>query len=80
MVTVAGLPVGVAPLTGSWERTVAATPAPPAHLTQRRYDDDSEVKGRALARGERWIPPLGPERPDGPLEPSSWMWSPTHSP
>jgi len=42
---------------------------PAARLTQRRYYDDPEVKGRAPARGESWIPPLGPERADGPLEP-----------
>ena len=42
---------------------------PAARLTQRRYYDDPEVKGRAPARGESWIPPLGPERTDGPLEP-----------
>jgi len=41
---------------------------PAAHLTQRRYYDDPEVRGRAPARGESWIPPLGPERVDGPLE------------
>jgi len=42
---------------------------PAARLTQRRYYDDPEVKGRAPARGESWIPPLGPEREGGPLEP-----------
>jgi len=41
---------------------------PAARLTQRRYYDDPEVRGRAPTRGESWIPPLGPERPDGPLE------------
>jgi len=41
---------------------------PAARLTRRRYDDDPEIKGRALARGESWIPPLGPARVDGPLE------------
>jgi len=41
---------------------------PAARLTQRRYYDDPEVKGRAPTRGESWIPPLGPEREDGPLE------------
>jgi len=41
---------------------------PAARLTQRRYYDDPEVKGRAPARGESWIPPLGPERADGPLD------------
>ncbi len=40
-----------------------------ARLTQRRYYKDPEAKGRAPARGESWIPPLGPERPGGPLEP-----------
>jgi len=42
---------------------------PAARLTQRRYYDDPEVKGRAPARGESWIPPLGPAREGGPLEP-----------
>ncbi len=42
---------------------------PAARLTQRRYYDDPEVRGRAPARGESWIPPLGPARVDGPLEP-----------
>ena len=42
---------------------------PAARLTQRRYYDDPEVKGRAPSRGESWIPPLGPERADGSLEP-----------
>ncbi len=37
---------------------------PAARLTQRRYDDP-EVRGRAPARGESWIPPLGPERAAG---------------
>jgi len=41
---------------------------PAARLTQRRYYDDPEVKGRAPARGESWIPPLGTARADGPLE------------
>jgi len=41
---------------------------PAARLTQRRYDDDPKVRGRATARGESWIPPLGLERVDGPLE------------
>jgi len=41
---------------------------PAARLTQRRYYDDPEVKGRAPARGESWIPPLGPERKGGALE------------
>lgn len=41
---------------------------PAARLTQRRYDDDPEVRDRAPARGESWIPPLGPPRKDGPLE------------
>ena len=40
---------------------------PAARLTQRRYYDDPEVQGRAPARGESWIPPLGPARLDGPL-------------
>jgi type IV secretory pathway TraG/TraD family ATPase VirD4 len=42
---------------------------PAARLTQYRYYDDPEVRDRAPARGESWIPPLGPVRPDGPLEP-----------
>jgi len=42
---------------------------PPARLTQRRYYADPEVKRRAPARGQYWVPPLGPERPDGPLTP-----------
>lgn len=29
----------------------------------------SDVRDRASARGESWVPPLGPERADGPLEP-----------
>jgi type IV secretory pathway TraG/TraD family ATPase VirD4 len=33
-----------------------------ARLTQRWYDDGPEVKGRARAKGESWILPLGPER------------------
>ena len=41
---------------------------PAARLTQRRYYDDPEVKGRAPARGESWIPPLGPARAGGALE------------
>ncbi len=42
---------------------------PPARLVQCRFYDDPEVRGRAPARGESWMPPLGPERADGPLEP-----------
>jgi len=42
---------------------------PPARLTQRRYYTDPEVKRRAPARGQYWVPPLGPQRPDGPLTP-----------
>jgi len=42
---------------------------PPARLTQRRYYADPEVKRRAPARGQSWVPPLGPERSDGPLTP-----------
>jgi len=42
---------------------------PAARLTQRRYYDEPESRDRALARGESWIPPLGPIRADGPLEP-----------
>jgi len=41
---------------------------PPARLTQRRYYNDPEVSDRAPAEGESWIPPLGPARPDGPLQ------------
>ncbi len=40
-----------------------------ACLTQRRYYADPEVKRRAPAKGQYWVPPLGPERADGPLEP-----------
>jgi len=40
---------------------------PPARLTQRRYYSDPEIRDRAPAEGESWIPPLGPLRPDGPL-------------
>jgi len=39
-----------------------------ARLTQRRFYDDPEVKGRAPRRGESWIPPLGLPRAAGPLE------------
>jgi len=42
---------------------------PPARLTQRRYYADPEVKRRAPAKGQSWVAPLGPERPDGPLAP-----------
>jgi len=38
-------------------------------LTQRRDNDDPEVGDRAPERGERWIPPPGPERDGGSLEP-----------
>ena len=31
-----------------------------------------DVRNRAPARGENWIPPLGPERPDGLLEPPAF--------
>jgi len=41
---------------------------PAARLTQRRYYDDPEVRDRAPARGESWIPPLGPAREGGALE------------
>jgi len=53
---------------GEEEVLVEMPHRPPARLAQCRYDAD-EVRDRALARGESWIPPLGPERPDGPLEP-----------
>jgi len=42
---------------------------PPARLTQRRYYADPEVRRRAPARGQSWVPPLGPVRSDGPLAP-----------
>ena len=60
----------VAPLTGSGEgaEPSPATPVQPACLTQRRDNDDPEVGDRVPARGERWIPPLGLPRTDGPLE------------
>jgi len=32
------------------------------------YYDDPEVRDRATARGESWIPPLGPAREGGALE------------
>jgi len=68
-VTVAGPPVVVAPLTGFWEETVAGNASATRVPAQRRDNDDPEVRDRAPERGERWIPPLGPERKDGPLEP-----------
>ena len=61
-------PVVVAPLTRPGRRPSPATQARPARLTQRHYDADPEVKSRAPARGESWIPPLGPKRPGGPFE------------
>jgi len=69
-VTVARPPGVVAPLTGSGEgaEPSSATPVQPACLTQRRDNDDPEVGDRMPARGESWIPPLGPLRTDGPLE------------
>jgi len=51
------------------ELLVKMPQSPAARLTQHRYYDDPEVRDRAPARGESWIPPLGPVRPDGPLEP-----------
>jgi len=42
---------------------------PAARLRQRHDSDDPDVRDRASARGESWVPPLGPERADGPLEP-----------
>jgi len=53
---------------GADELLVKMPQKPAARLTQRRYYDDPEVKGRAPARGESWIPPLGTARADGPLE------------
>ena len=53
---------------------------PPARLTQRRYYADPEVKRRAPARGQYWVPPLGPERPDGPLTPPSPLELPPPAP
>jgi len=38
-------------------------------LMQRRYFEDDEVKDRAPARGQYWVPPLGQDRQDGALEP-----------
>lgn len=52
-----------------------ATSARPAHLTPHR-DDDPEVTGRAPARDESWIPPLGLERPGGALEPPVFVEPP----
>ncbi len=54
--------------TGPGELLATMPQRPAARLTQRRYDADPEVKGRGPARGESWIPSLGPERADGPLE------------
>jgi len=51
------------------ELLVTMPQRPAARLTQRRYYDDPEVRRRAPARGQYWVPPLGPERPDGPLTP-----------
>ena len=56
-----------------------ATTARPARLIQRRDDDDPEVTGRASAWGKSWIPPLGPERPDGPLEPPLFVEEPDNA-
>jgi len=53
---------------------------PPARLTQRRYYADPEVKRRAPARGQSWVPPLGPERLDGPLTPPSPLELPPPAP
>jgi len=41
----------------------------PVRLMQRRYFEDDEVKDRAPARGQYWVPPLGQDRQDGALEP-----------
>ncbi len=54
------------------ELLVTMPQRPAARLTQCRDDDDPEIKRRALARGERWIPPLGLVRPDGLLEPPTF--------
>jgi len=53
---------------------------PPARLTQRRYYADPEVKRRAPARGQYWVAPLGPERPDGPLTPPPPLELPASAP
>jgi len=53
---------------------------PAARLTQRRYYADPEVKGRAPARGQYWVPPLGPDRPDGPLTPPPPLELPAPAP
>jgi len=38
------------------------------------------VKRRAPARGQYWVPPLGPERPDGPLTPPPPLELPAPTP
>jgi len=47
---------------------VTAPQRPAARLRQRHDSDDPDVRDRVSARGESWVPPLGPERADGPLE------------
>ncbi len=54
---------------GEEEVLVKMPHRPPARLAQCRYYDDPEVMDRAPARGESWIPPLGPARDGGALEP-----------
>ena len=54
---------------GEEEVLVKLPHRPPARLAQCRYYADPEVMDRAPARGENWIPPLGPARADGALEP-----------
>jgi len=61
---------------GEEEVLVKMPHRPPARLTQCRYYADPEVKERAPARGESWIPPLGPARPDGALEPPVFAEAP----
>lgn len=41
---------------------------PALRLRQRRYFEDAEVRHLAPTRGDTWIPPLGPARPE-PLTP-----------
>jgi len=53
---------------------------PPARLTQRRYYADPEVRRRAPARGQYWVAPLGPDRPDGPLAPPPPLKLPVPAP
>ncbi len=62
------------------ELLVTMPQRPPARLTQRRYDADAEVKRRAPARGQYWVAPLGPDRPDGPLTPPPPLELPAPTP